>query len=79
MTKDFLQDISLIQQRLQEVATPTVSMAASGYASSGESTLLGASKASARQGQLLLECRCMRFCVCLPELTPVTSSCRGVH
>lgn len=53
---DMLQDVSLIQQRLQQVATPTVPMAESGHASFGESVPFVASKASARQGQLLLKC-----------------------
>ena len=47
----FLQDVGLIQQRLQEVATPTVSEPASGYTPSEVGTLLGASKASARQAK----------------------------
>lgn len=50
---DVLQDVSLIQRRLQEVATPTVPVAELGYASSGENLSIAASKASARQGQLL--------------------------
>lgn len=47
-----LQDVGLIQQRLQEVATPTLAEGALGYAPSEVGTLLGASKASARQGHL---------------------------
>lgn len=69
-----LQDVGLIQQRLQEVATPTVSEAASGYAVSEVGTLLGASKASARQGHLLELLDLMAA-----ALTLVTSSCRGMH
>lgn len=48
----FLQDVSLIQQRLQEVATLTVSAPGSGNASFEEGALLGASKASTEQSKV---------------------------
>ena len=59
---DMTQDVSLIQQRLQEVATPTVPTAELGYALFGESISVVASKASAKQGQVLLKCCCLHSC-----------------
>ena len=48
----FLQDVGLIQQRLQEVATLTVSVPGSSNVSPGEVALVGASKASAEQSKV---------------------------